>query len=69
MVVIITIHLQSLLIGQDKEIAQIVDDVKNNKSSSWLLTGESGIGKSAFLDKLYKNLINDKDMIQIITSL
>jgi DNA replication protein DnaC len=46
---------KSLLIGRDKQVSQIVDYVKNNKnSSSWLLTGESGIGKSALLDEIYR---------------
>jgi predicted ATPase len=53
---------KSLLIGRDKEVYQIVNDVKNNKSSStWLLTGESGIGKSALLDEVYRRFTTKKE--------
>ena len=34
------ISAKSLPIGRDREIFRIVDDVKNNKSSNWLVTGE-----------------------------
>ena len=47
----------SLLIGRDNEVSLILEDFKDNpKSSTWLITGESGIGKSAFLDEIYKRL-------------
>ena len=47
---------KNLLIGRDKQVSQIVDDVKDPKRvvRSWLLTGESGIGKSALLDEIYR---------------
>ncbi len=50
----------SLLIGRDNEVSLILDDIKDNpKASTWLITGESGIGKSAFLDKIYERLQED----------
>jgi predicted ATPase len=59
----------SLLIGRDDEISRILKDIQNNlKSSAWLVTGESGIGKSAFLDEIYsrlqdKNSNNNQDFV------
>lgn len=29
-----------LLVGRDKEVSQIIEDVKNLQSSSWLITGK-----------------------------
>src|SRR6476620_4839802 len=56
---------KSLLIGSDKEVSQIIEDVKNNKSSSsWLLTGESGISKSALLDEIYRRFTKEEKDIQ-----
>ena len=54
---------KNLLIGRDKQVSQIVDYVKNNKSSSssWLLTGESGIGKSAPLDEIYRRFTKEEE--------
>jgi ATP-dependent Clp protease ATP-binding subunit ClpA len=44
---------KNIFIGRDKEINEIVGDLKDNKSNKGtrlLLVGESGIGKSALLD-------------------
>ncbi len=47
----------SLLIGRDDKVSLILDDIKDNpKASTWLITGESGIGKSALLDEIYERL-------------
>jgi tetratricopeptide (TPR) repeat protein/energy-coupling factor transporter ATP-binding protein EcfA2 len=46
-------------VGRDKEINEILEDLKNNESkkgTKLLLVGESGIGKSALLDELYRRL-------------
>ena len=39
---------KSLFIGREKELDEIIDDVKSNKGTRLLLVGESGVGKSAF---------------------
>jgi ATP-dependent Clp protease ATP-binding subunit ClpA len=52
---------KSLFIGRDKEINEIIDDVKSNKGTRLLLVGESGIGKSALLDELCKRLTQGEE--------
>ncbi len=52
---------KNILIGRDKEVSQMLDGIQNVKSSTWLITGESGIGKSALLDEIYRRLTNDVD--------
>ena len=47
---------KSLFIGREKEINEIIEDVKSNKGTRLLLVGESGIGKSALLDEVYRRL-------------
>jgi ATP-dependent Clp protease ATP-binding subunit ClpA len=47
---------KSLFIRRDKEINEIIDDVKSNKGTRLFLVGESGIGKSALLDEVYMRL-------------
>jgi len=47
---------QDVLIGRDKEINEIIEDVKDGKGTKLLLVGESGIGKSALLDEVYRRL-------------
>lgn len=44
-------------IGREKEINQILEDVKSNKGTRLLLVGESGVGKSALLDEIHRILI------------
>ena len=47
------------LYGRDKEINEIIGDLKDNKSNrgtNLLLVGESGIGKSASLDEIHMRL-------------
>lgn len=52
---------KSLFIGREKEINEIIDDVKSNRGSRLLLVGESGIGKSALLDEVYRRLIEREE--------
>lgn len=43
------------LVGRDKELAQLtgaIDKLQESKGSAWVLTGESGVGKSRMLDEL-----------------
>ena len=47
---------KSLFIGREKEINEIIEDVKSNKGTRLLLVGESGIGKTALLDKIHRIL-------------
>jgi ATP-dependent Clp protease ATP-binding subunit ClpA len=42
---------KSLFIGREKELDEIIDDVKSNKGTRLLLVGGSGIGKTALLDR------------------
>ena len=46
------------LIGREKELSEMLDDLKQDKSIR-LLMGESGIGKSALLDEFYKTLTEE----------
>jgi ABC-type dipeptide/oligopeptide/nickel transport system ATPase subunit len=39
-----------------REEFEIMDDVKSNKGTRFLLVGESGIGKIALLDEIYRIL-------------
>lgn len=48
---------ESLFIGRDKEINEILYDLKSKYGTRLLLVGESGIGKSAILDELHRRLI------------
>ena len=50
---------KNIFIGRDKEINEIIGDLKDNKSNKgtrFFLVGESGIGKSASLDEIHKRL-------------
>jgi predicted ATPase len=47
---------KSLFIGREKEINEIIEDVKSNKGTRLLLVGESGIGKTALLDEIHRIL-------------
>jgi predicted ATPase len=47
---------KSLFIGREKELDEIIEDVKSNKGTRLLLVGESGIGKTALLDEIYRIL-------------
>ena len=50
---------KNIFIGRDKEINEIIGDLKDNKSNrgtNLLLVGESGIGKSASLDEIHMRL-------------
>ena len=46
----------SLLIGREKEIDELFDDLKMRNGSIRLIIGESGVGKSALLDDLHRRL-------------
>jgi archaellum biogenesis ATPase FlaH len=48
----------STLIGREKELNEMFDDLRQDKSIR-LLIGESGIGKSALLDEFYRALVED----------
>jgi len=48
-----------VFVGRDKEINDILGRLKQNNSTRTLLVGESGIGKSALLDEIYRRLTND----------
>jgi predicted ATPase len=48
----------STLIGRGKELDEMFDDLKHDRSIR-LLIGESGIGKSALLDEFYRTLVED----------
>ena len=50
-----------LLIGRKSELQQIIESISNKDKSNILITGESGIGKSHFLDALYYNLKESQD--------
>jgi ATP-dependent Clp protease ATP-binding subunit ClpA len=51
----------NVFIGRDKEINQILEDLKSNKGTRHLIVGESGSGKSALLDELYRRLTGEVD--------
>ena len=51
-----------LLIGRQKQINQILELLNSTNKSITLLTGESGIGKSQFLDKLYSILKEEEQL-------
>jgi predicted ATPase len=53
---------QDVFIGRDKEINEIIKDMKSNKGTKILLVGESGIGKSALLDEVHRRLTKDEDL-------
>src|SRR5205823_1894731 len=49
---------------RDNEINEILNTMKDNKSNigtKLLLVGESGIGKSALLDEIYRRLTEEDD--------
>ena len=54
---------KNIFIGRDKEINEIIGDLKDNKSNrgtNLLLVGESGIGKSASLDEIHRRLTEER---------
>jgi predicted ATPase len=53
---------KSLFIGRDKEINEILDELKTNKGTSLLLVGESAIGKSALLHEVHRRLTEKVDI-------
>ena len=55
---------RSLLIGRENEINEIIEDVKSIKGIRLLLVGESGIGKSALLDEVYRRLTQEEDEVK-----
>ena len=55
---------KNVFIGRDKEITEIIGDLKYNKSNKGnrlLLVGESGIGKSALLDEIHRKLTEEEE--------
>jgi tetratricopeptide (TPR) repeat protein len=60
-----------LLVGREKEIKQLFDNINSSKRSVTLLSGESGIGKSRLLDEFYNILIfpeNDHQHLLVSSS-
>jgi tetratricopeptide (TPR) repeat protein len=58
---------KNIFIGRDKEINEIIGDLKDNKSNKGtrlLLVGESGIGKSALLDEIHRRLTQVEEQDQ-----
>jgi predicted ATPase len=58
---------KNIFIGRDKEINEIIGDLKENKSNRGtrlLLVGESGIGKSALLDEIHRRLTQVEEQDQ-----
>jgi ATP-dependent Clp protease ATP-binding subunit ClpA len=54
---------KNIFIGRDKEINEIIGDLKDNKSNrgtNLLLVGESSIGKSASLDEIHRRLTEER---------
>ena len=51
---------RNLFIGRDKEINDILGRLRDSRSTRTLLVGESGMGKSALLDELYRRLTEDE---------
>ena len=49
-------------IGRENEINEIIKDLKSVRGTKLLLVGESGIGKSALLDGVYRRLTEDEDL-------
>jgi predicted ATPase len=52
---------KSLFIGREREINEILEDVKSNKGTRLLLVGESGVGKSALLDEIHRIITRGED--------
>src|SRR5215831_15629467 len=50
---------KKVFVGRDTEIKNILGRLKQNNSTRTLLVGESGVGKSALLDEIYRRLTND----------
>jgi len=50
-----------VFVGRDKEINDILGRLRQNNSTRTLLVGESGIGKSALLDEIYRRLTEDNE--------
>jgi ATP-dependent Clp protease ATP-binding subunit ClpA len=53
---------KNVFIGRDKELNEIIEDLKDNKSNrgtNLLLVGESGVGNSALLDELHRRLTEE----------
>jgi predicted ATPase len=44
---------KQLLVGREKEIKQLFDNINSSKRSVTLLSGESGDGKSRLFDEFY----------------
>ena len=52
---------KNILVGRDKDLNEILKDLKSNKGTRLLIVGESGSGKSALLDELYRILTEEVD--------
>jgi len=50
-----------VFVGRDKEINDILGRLKQNNSTRTLLVGESGVGKSALLDEIYRRLTTKEE--------
>lgn len=53
---------KSPFIGREKEINEIIENVKSGNGTKILLVGESGIGKTALLDEIHRRLTEEEDL-------
>ena|SRR5215831_4478206 len=52
---------ENIFIGRDKEITEIFGRLNQGNSTRTLLVGESGVGKSALLDEIYRRLTTKEE--------
>lgn len=52
---------KSLFIAREKEINEILNDLKSNKGTRLLLVGESGSGKSDLVDEIYRRITEEEN--------
>jgi ATP-dependent Clp protease ATP-binding subunit ClpA len=52
---------KKVFVGRDKEINDILSRLNQDNSTRILLVGESGVGKSALLDEIYRRLTTKEE--------